>query len=157
MKFLKRLFSKKEHLIECPRCLGKGCVDDNDIKRLGQELRWKTGRCAYCTGTGKVASDMINKVAVDEAYLTTNLTSIERKRFIHGHPDAIERSEIAEMQIQQAITEIRQLHFIKKLDAEQIAELYLISEVGFGDKRYNIEKAKMIAYINKVIAAEDKE
>ncbi len=38
----------------CPRCLGKGFVDLNDIKRLGMETRWEQGSCQYCGGQGNV-------------------------------------------------------------------------------------------------------
>ena len=38
----------------CPRCLGKGFVDLNDIKRLGKETRWEQGACPYCGGQGNV-------------------------------------------------------------------------------------------------------
>ncbi len=48
----------RENKIHCPRCLGKGHVDnvdnvDNeDIKRLKKELYWAPGPCAYCVGIG---------------------------------------------------------------------------------------------------------
>ena len=32
----------------CPRCLGKGFVDLNDIKRLDREDYWGQGYCRYC-------------------------------------------------------------------------------------------------------------
>jgi len=38
----------------CPRCLGKGFVDLNDIKRLGMEKDWEQGYCQYCSGQGDV-------------------------------------------------------------------------------------------------------
>jgi hypothetical protein len=38
----------------CPRCVGKGYVDDNDIKRLGRERTWQSGSCGFCRGTGYV-------------------------------------------------------------------------------------------------------
>jgi DnaJ-class molecular chaperone len=38
----------------CPRCVGKGFVDDNDIKRLGKERTWSPGVCGFCKGTGYV-------------------------------------------------------------------------------------------------------
>ncbi len=38
----------------CPRCLGKGFVDSNDIKRLGQERTWHPDKCGYCKGNGYV-------------------------------------------------------------------------------------------------------
>ena len=38
----------------CPRCVGKGFVDDFDIKRLGNERTWRSGSCGFCRGTGYV-------------------------------------------------------------------------------------------------------
>lgn len=38
----------------CPRCIGKGFVDLNDIKRLGKEEDWIQGCCKYCDGNGEV-------------------------------------------------------------------------------------------------------
>jgi hypothetical protein len=43
MNILKRFFGRSANLDECPRCLGKGHVDMNDIVRLGQELKWSRG------------------------------------------------------------------------------------------------------------------
>lgn len=38
----------------CPNCVGKGFVDDNDIKRLGKERTWTSSKCGFCKGTGYV-------------------------------------------------------------------------------------------------------
>ena len=38
----------------CPRCLGKGFVDLNDIKRLDREGDWGQGYCRYCDAQGFV-------------------------------------------------------------------------------------------------------
>lgn len=38
----------------CPRCVGKGFVDESDIKRLGREGRWTSSKCGFCNGTGYV-------------------------------------------------------------------------------------------------------
>lgn len=38
----------------CPRCVGKGFVDLNDIKRLDREDVWGMGYCRYCDGQGFV-------------------------------------------------------------------------------------------------------
>jgi len=38
----------------CPRCLGKGFVDLNDIKRLDREKEWGQGYCRYCDAQGFV-------------------------------------------------------------------------------------------------------
>ena len=84
MNFFRRLFKRKP-TVQCPRCLGKGRVDWDDIKRLGKELKWGPGRCAYCNGTGKVDPALMSKVAVGETYLTTNLPYAERKGVIDGN------------------------------------------------------------------------
>ena len=38
----------------CPRCVGKGFVDENDIKRLKSFYNWYPGVCGFCKGTGYV-------------------------------------------------------------------------------------------------------
>lgn len=38
----------------CPRCLGKGFVDLNDIQRLAREGYWGQGYCRYCDAQGFV-------------------------------------------------------------------------------------------------------
>jgi len=52
MSFFGKLFNKDR--IQCPRCLGKGHVDWDDIKRLDKELKWIPGSCAYCNGKGTI-------------------------------------------------------------------------------------------------------
>src|ERR1700755_974374 len=95
MNFFKRLFKRTEKAatVVCPRCLGKGRVDAEDIKRLGQQLRWAPGRCAYCNGVGRVAEDLIGRVAVNEPYLTTSLSPGERLRLFNRDAAALERSQ----------------------------------------------------------------
>ncbi len=127
MNFFKRYFSKNKTLIQCPRCLGKGHVDQDDIKRLRQELKWRPGKCAYCNGKGEVESDMISKVAVDEAYLSTDLSQTEREQLINRDFRALERMREFNAETDQIIEEIKELHFVRKLDVEQITRLYLQS------------------------------
>ena len=38
----------------CPRCVGKGFIDEYDVKRLGKEKYWHSGTCGFCKGTGYV-------------------------------------------------------------------------------------------------------
>lgn len=64
MIFLKRLLAFFSGSIQCPRCLGKGHVDENDIKRLQRELTWLPGTCAYCDGKRKVNRKILSRVAV---------------------------------------------------------------------------------------------
>ena len=63
MKFLSRLLNGSKtpdepEMVTCPRCLGKGHVDEDDIARLKQQGKWRTGACAYCKGTGIVDETM---------------------------------------------------------------------------------------------------
>jgi hypothetical protein len=43
----------RSNMVDCPRCLGKGAVDSEDIRRLKKELFWGPGKCAYCNGLEK--------------------------------------------------------------------------------------------------------
>ena len=74
MNLVNKFFGKEN--IECPRCLGKGGVDRNDIKRLGKELKWLPEKCAYCNGTGKVSLKMTERVKADKTYLTTDISKL---------------------------------------------------------------------------------
>jgi hypothetical protein len=68
--------------IACPRCLGKGHVDDSDIVRLNRTEHWGPGGpCAYCEGAGKVDSELLTWVDPDDAHLTTALSPEERERY----------------------------------------------------------------------------
>ncbi len=42
--------------VECPRCLGKGVVEQSDVERLRMHHRWGVGFCLYCYGAGSVPS-----------------------------------------------------------------------------------------------------
>ncbi|RFS20533.1 hypothetical protein DVR12_18375 [Chitinophaga silvatica] len=153
MSFFKNLFdSESKNLIECPRCLGKGQVDQDDIKRLGNELRWRPGRCAYCTGTGKVEAEMLDKVAVDEAYLTTTISSIERKKLINGDLDAIKRGEMFAETMDNFIEEITRLYFEEKMEVDKIVQLYIKGAPKSGFKINASQKAEFVDYIKTVIA-----
>lgn len=152
MNFFKQLFRRERPTVQCPRCLGKGHVDANDIKRLGNELKWLPGKCAYCGGAGAVKSDILSKVAANTSYLTLNRSKAERKRIIDGDPAALERMHIFDENVDRLNEKIKELHFNKRLTAEQIAELYLSSSsksVTQGDRKKKIE---LIAYINFIIA-----
>ncbi|ACU64055.1 hypothetical protein [Chitinophaga pinensis] len=152
MSFFKRFFNKKKTLIQCPRCLGKGHVDADDIKRLGRELTWRPGSCAYCNAKGEVAADIIDKINPGEAYLVNNLSEKERLALIEGHPEARERMKRFKINVDRFIQDIVTLHFVRKLDSRQIAELFLESAEGLSAEDYAQEEKDLIAYIEKVIA-----
>ena len=148
MNFFNHLFKRTKPSVECPRCLGKGHVDMNDIKRLGNELRWTPGKCTYCNGTGKVYPEMISKVAVDESYLTNSLPKAEKNRVINGDKAALERGAFHKKKIDLAVQQIQQLYFVDNLDVEQIAELYLQSTPKWDVRQKNA----VTEYIKTIIA-----
>ena len=53
-EFIKEYPPNEKGIITCPRCLGKGEVDIEDIQRLLMEEYWSPGDCGYCEGVGKV-------------------------------------------------------------------------------------------------------
>ncbi|WP_028981375.1 hypothetical protein [Sporocytophaga myxococcoides] len=150
MNFLNRFFNRGESQIECPRCLGKGHVDWADIKRLNQVLKWIPGSCAFCNGVGKIDPKMEKKVAVDATYLVDNLSEIERRLYINGNPEALERAAQYESNLESFVEQVNYLHFHGKLSSEQITEFFLLSQIN--SDSYDDEKAKLTDYINRIIA-----
>lgn len=55
-----------EKIINCPRCLGKGFVSDEDIDRLDMSFFWASGDCLYCNKSGKVNQRVIDNIDVRE-------------------------------------------------------------------------------------------
>ena len=157
MNFLQRLFNRqRKETVECPRCLGKGNVDQDDIKRLGQELYWRPGKCAYCKGAGRVDVKLIGKVAPDEAYLTVNLPTGEIELLFAGDSRAMQRKEKSKAEFELLITKIRMLHFEQTRSAEEIAKIlmgsYMIAPKGFDVQTYRRE---IISFIKSVIYEAD--
>jgi hypothetical protein len=149
MSLLKKVFGSSQSFKECPRCLGKGHVDWDDIKRLNQELKWRPGTCAYCNGIGKVDRKIEDNVPVDASYLVNNLPEDERKRIINGHPDALEWGKQFEEQVDRFINQICYLHFETGLNSSQIAKFFLIGKEDSGS--YEIEKQDFVDYVERVI------
>jgi hypothetical protein len=136
-------------MIDCPRCLGKGHVDMNDIKRLKKELFWGPGKCAYCNGIGKVPPDRIKKVSADFEYLTTDLSSIERYKIINNYEEALERAREYKEHVENFIEEIRALYYIENKEPDQIADYFThkYGRLAFPQSK----KTETIQYIDKVI------
>lgn len=128
MNLINKLFNTSK--VNCPRCLGKGNVDSEDIKRLKKELFWLPGKCAYCNGSGKINSEMLTKVSVDNSYLTIDITQVERKKLINNNPDAVKRANHFENEVDGFIKQVEYLHFVANLDASKIADFYLIPKTN---------------------------
>lgn len=74
-KFLEENPPNEKGIITCPRCLGKGTVEAEDIERLSMKLFWEPGECQYCEGVGLVN---IKKTAV-QSIEDSGFTEIQRK------------------------------------------------------------------------------
>lgn len=151
MRLLDWLFKRKDQTVFCPRCLGKGHVDDADIKRLNMELRWAPGACAYCNGKGKVAPAVLDTVAVNEAYLTVDLPIAERQRLFDRNAEAIMRATSYDHNIEEFIQQIRILHFQQKLTPDEIARFYMGNGFGSNPMQYDEDKKELLEYIHSVI------
>lgn len=87
MNFLNRLLKKLNKPVEltCPRCLGKGHVDNGDIIRLNMQGAWEAGTCAYCNGSGNIDETFLSKVPVNATQLTSDLSASEREALINNY------------------------------------------------------------------------
>lgn len=138
--------SKEVHT--CPRCLGKGHVDELDIARLNRKADWKPGKCMYCAGKGKVLGDMIAKIPADEQYLNSALDATARKLFVKGDANQKRRAELFNTSLNIMKEEIIGLYTLQHLSAGDIATK-LIAERGIPPSDY----AQLVVWVEKVIAA----
>jgi hypothetical protein len=81
---------------DCPRCLTKGHVDQNDIIRLKREGIWIPGPCAYCAGNGQVTSPILNNVNPDDVNLVSGMTEEERNAYINNPIASSENTAITQ-------------------------------------------------------------
>ncbi|CAI2766811.1 hypothetical protein [Flavobacterium collinsii] len=141
------LFKKSNS--RCPRCLGKGFVDWEDIKRLNNQLKWAPGPCAYCNASGKATEEMLSNVAVNTTYLTIDLPESEIEKIKNGDEETIEKGKLQELFVE-SIIKYTEYHYLNKnMDAQSIADLYLSTE---NEKApFSVEKENLIQYISKII------
>ncbi len=139
----------RRNRVSCPRCLGKGHVDMEDIKRLKMEFFWGTGTCAYCNGSGKVSKEMTEKLSADLAYLTTDLPSIERHKLMNGNRDALNRAKEFNQLVNSLIEDIEHMYYIDNMEPDAIAEQIFYKQ---GRLEYSItEKNETVDYVEIVI------
>ena len=141
------LFKRSD--IECPRCLGKGFVDWEDIVRLNRQLKWVPAPCAYCDAAGKVHEEMLSKVAVDCMYLTIDLPESVIEKIKEGDQETIEKGQQRELFIDQLIQYAAHHYLNKNMDAESIANLYLSTEEE--SALFSVTREELIQYIQGVI------
>ncbi|MFT3796619.1 hypothetical protein [Flavobacterium sp.] len=148
MFIFRRLFKKPD--TECPRCLGKGTVDADDIKRLGKELGWLPGQCAFCNGSGKVFQDTVAAVPADLAYLTTSLSKIERSRILNGDKKALERARIYAENLAEITNRVAKQYYVGGLDLETISDLHFAR--FYPNEPSQQEKEEFLEFAAKIIA-----
>jgi hypothetical protein len=135
--------------------LGKGHVDQEDIRRLKKEAFWIPGQCAYCNGLGKVPPDRIEKVRVDFEYLTTDLPSWERFKVITGDKDALARAKTHTETVLNFVEDIEHLYYIENKEPYEIADHFFQKH---GHNSYSeAEKQQIVDYVKKVITSKLKE
>jgi hypothetical protein len=144
---INRIF--RRNMVDCPRCLGKGNVDIDDIKRLKKVLVWLPGKCAYCNGISKVPFDRLEKVSVDLEYLITDLPSLERHKVINGDKDTLKRASEYTESLQNFIKQIEHLYYIENMEPNEIAIDIFHKQGRF--EYSTIEKQELINYVEKVI------
>lgn len=140
--------SRSQEVHTCPRCLGKGHVDELDIARLNRKADWKPGKCMYCEGKGKVLGGMIEKVLVDELYLSTSLSAAARNRFVEGDGSESVLAELHNNWVNDRKVEMLELYEKQQLSAGAIADILI--------EKHNIPKSdyeQLVVWIEKVIAA----
>jgi len=147
MTFFDFLFKNSD--LECPRCLGKGFVGPDDIRRLNRQLKWAPGPCAYCDASGKVNEELLSKVPVDATYLTIDLPESEIEKIKNGDEETIEKGKLQELFIDNLINYIEDQYLNNNMNAESIADLYLKTE----DEKavFSVEKENLLQYIRKII------
>jgi len=147
MIFFNFLFKNSD--LQCPRCLGKGFVGPDDIRRLNRQLKWAPGPCAYCDASGKVTEELLSKVAVDTTYLTIDLPESEIEKIKNGDEATIEKGKLQELFIDNLINYIEDQYLNNNMNAESIADLYLKTE----DEKavFSVEKENLLQYIHKII------
>lgn len=147
MNFFNRIF--RSNMVECPRCLGKGKVDMDDIKRLKKEIFWLPGKCAYCNGIGKVPPNRIENVRVDLEYLTTGLPSWERHRVLTKDSYALQRADEHKKFYEKIAADIVHMYFVENKETDQIVD-YVIKVVE-GMFNSKVEKKEIAHYVQEII------
>lgn len=148
---LLNLFKKPTE--KCPRCLGKGFVDNNDIERLDKKLVWNPGKCAYCNGLGKVHIETIAMIPANLSYLTVERPTIERWKILFGNKNAKKRAELYQENLTTFINHIAKQYFVGNLDFETIADLHFAkfekNQVSSKERKEFLEYVAMVVELQR--------
>jgi len=140
------IFNSKNN-VECPRCLGKKIVDQDDIKRLDLELFWLPGPCAYCEEEGKVSERLIAEFPADSLCFSLNISPEDRRKIRKHDQEAIDRAELFVKDMYCFVDEISYLYITGGMNSKQILEFCLIREASISDE----ETEELLKYIENVV------
>ncbi|MEY3050111.1 MAG: hypothetical protein RL365_2149 [Bacteroidota bacterium] len=121
-------FEDKSKLIDCPRCLGKGHVDKQDIIRLRRIFFWVPGpHCAFCNGIKRVELSFASRFNADDWFITSDLSLEMYQKYIDKDPELLAQLEAQEHYIQNISNLIIQYHYRLKLSKEDTRKIILDS------------------------------
>jgi hypothetical protein len=118
----------KSKLIDCPRCLGKGHVDKQDVIRLRRIFFWVPGpHCAFCNGIKRVELSFASRFNADDWFITSDLSLEMYQKYIDKDPELLAKLEAQEHYIQNISNLIIQYHYRLKLSKEDTRKIILDS------------------------------
>lgn len=97
---------------------------------------------------------MAANVAADNSYLTTDIGKDERQRLFLRDESTLQRARQFNSQVDLAIAQIEYLYFMGKMDAEAIADFFLIARSG--EDISADERHELIDYVERVISKKTK-
>lgn len=109
--------------IDCPRCLGKGEVNKEDIKRLKREFFWSEGHCAFCDGQKTVQLDFAKRFNADDWYISFDMDKEEYEKYISGDKEMLSWVRHTEKQIYFIGSFIMDHHISRGLSKEKVLDL----------------------------------
>ena len=109
---------------DCPRCLGKGFVNESDIKRLKRYIEWTAGLCGYCGGLGKVNPNNCKNVEVNDIYLHSDLSREERDKYFNQESDSVEKAREYKASVDSTILSIEKLCFEEEKTLDEVVLLF---------------------------------
>jgi len=118
----------KGKLIDCPRCLGKGHVDKQDVIRLRRIFFWTPGpHCAFCNGLKRVELSFASRFNANDWFITSDLSLEMYQKYIDKDPELLAQLEGQEHYIQSISQLIIQYHYRLKLSKEDTRKIILDS------------------------------
>lgn len=115
----------KKKDIDCPRCLGKGYIDKNDIKRLRREYFWNPGKCAFCKEKKKVQLSFATKINADDWFICINTNENELEKYIARDKSMVDHVNHCEKQIYHMGDFIMYNHIGRGISEQKVLELFI--------------------------------